>query len=154
MIPQEKINLIREKCIVANRDITKLEFGCEVVAESSLVKNSYWHAVLIAPNMGIGHWTCRAWQDAFPNIEKLQTFKEKNFKQILGRPIRLADVIHTIMCNHETDNINLFADIGEIEFDDIWRKKTAKWNLLKDDLRLQSEETRSFLAGLLADKKK
>lgn len=142
------LDIVREACVKANPQIMEMAFGCEVQGIGALGGFMKWRYAGKLSASGMEAWSLISQTGSKENAEKVIGNDELKY-EILGRPIRLADVIHTIMCNHESDNIRLFSDIGEVEFDDGLRKKTAKWNLLKDDLRNQSEPTLSFLVGLL-----
>lgn len=80
-----------------------------------------------------------------PDHKTIYSFGENAGFEILGRPIRLADVLHMIQMYGVPAGLgywNVIADItGKSPF--------LSWNFLKDDLREQSEETLSFLAELL-----
>jgi hypothetical protein len=67
-----------------------------------------------------------------------------------SRPIRLADVLLAI---EEKDNdvrdVKIYLHQAFHEVGIIWGNIEACWNLRKDDLTEQSEETINFIAGLL-----
>jgi hypothetical protein len=123
-VMNKNLHFIREKCIAANPEIVELKFGCEF-------ENVKTGARFIIPTNG------------YPN---------DNHK-ILGRPIRLADVLLAI--ENANGNIEL-ATYGEPLHIGHYEKperegyySKAYWNLRADDLEKQSEETISFLYELL-----
>lgn len=65
-----------------------------------------------------------------------------------GPRITLADVLRAIGSNHESDNVRLFLDIGEVEFDDPLRKISCKWNLALP-LDEQEPEVIEFISKVL-----
>lgn len=123
MSKQKKISYIRERCIEANPSIKDLVFGCEVryYMDSSMIfctpanEDDYVTAVYTKNN----------------TLQKIEDIEDY---EIIGRPIRLADVLGTVYPD-EITNTHLAI--------------VARWNLKQDDLSLQSQETIDFLYSLL-----
>ncbi len=67
----------------------------------------------------------------------------KQIKEILGRPIRLADVLYSI--KQIKGDLEAMARLEE-QVSDLC---LTDWNLLSDDLTLQSPETVEFISKLL-----
>jgi len=110
----------------ANPSIMNLEFGCEVKGSGSIpvlqyVGKSNGQYALAYQNDG---------KDEMLIVERLGT-------EILGRPIRLADVLLAM------DDL-----MHELCLDVV-----TKWNLEKDDLTHQSPETINFLHKILVGEK-
>ena len=130
------------KCIEANPEIVELKFGCEIFRTGATKREFF-----------VGQF---ADQMSIVRIDKMGAWlptimsKPPNSQQytVVGRPIRLADVL---LAMGETDwhvgtNGRFFAwsrNLGEMI------GQPVSWNLRKDDLNEQSEETINFLASLL-----
>lgn len=158
---EQKINAIREACIKANPEIVKLEFGCEV-------KNRGCKEVLISkPCEYFSHG------DKVFGLQTTDGNREVGLDEqgyywygvsdrsvrveILGRPIRLADVL--VMTGKITEiNGKKINSIGVNRSGGIFVQESFTkppttfcfWNLLKNDLRLQSPECIDFLYNLLS----
>lgn len=141
-----KIETIREACIKANPDIVYLKRGCELILKEEH-KGGSKHTVLVDEKNGV------MWADAGMVI--IQIWGD-DIKEIIGRPIRLADVLHGIqtkIAKQWLDTSNPLETLGK------WQphlEKTGleiikKWRLLEDDLTQQSDETIDFLYNLLSD---
>lgn len=152
MTKQEQIKFIREKCIEANPDIKKLEFGCHI-------DNVLWYKTEKDKEEGTVDWKetgmdskqgvivkdlrsefLPMWVDYGEQLEfQIQHDDIVSF-EIIGRDIRLADVL-------------LVADnAGKGKLDAVRNNILSvydKWNLLKDNLNDQSDETIEFIYNLL-----
>lgn len=116
----DKLKLIREKCIAANPEIVE-------TPKSNLV---------VVALLGIIESNIRDTGQAH-----LAEMKLGELLEILGRPIRLADVLLAIKTQWEKrDPDAMYHDII---------KTVSIWRLSTDDLEKQSEETINFLAELL-----
>lgn len=129
------LKIIKDACIKANPNILKLEFGCFVQdkATEEILPVAMPHswargvAVVMTKNELI-HW-------------------EGDDYRILGRPIRLADVLFTLsQIGNVTRGANYLVNIVQ-SGDDVWID--VRWNLRDDILDHQSPETIQFLAELL-----
>lgn len=118
---QEKISYIRQKAIEANPSILDLVFGCEGEDVN-----------------GIWRMAHHNWEAKEPGKDWFSIFPPE---KIIGRPIRLADVLN--LPDSFTDK---YSNKENKEL--LW-KLCANWNLLQDDLTLQSQETIDFLYSLL-----
>lgn len=134
----EKLQFIREKCTAANPEILRLKFGCFVVAKGELRMITQeciggFKALTIIEDEGDMVY-------AYP-----ETFYQKDEMRIVGRPIRLADVLLALRA---AGTLNFKVIVKK---DSIWEDHGIKelWNLRADDLEQQSEETISFLYELL-----
>lgn len=133
MTNQEQLQKIREKCIESNPEIVELKFGCELKHNSTkniwkaTGKHSWSDGVaIVLTDKGIVQW-------------------EKDTYEIIGRPIRLVDVLLAIK---SIDYVIMFDGTFLDKYD---LETGAKWNLLKDNLTLQNEETIRFIYELLHD---
>lgn len=70
-------------------------------------------------------------------------------EEIIGRPIRLADVLFAIG-RSEYPYLFQVSSLGAISCNGRVPIQPDYWDLRKDDLTAQSDETLSFLASLLA----
>jgi hypothetical protein len=133
-----KLKIIREKCVVANPEIVELKPGCEVMVGDKNPK-PLRHTIYEVNLEGIYFAYLNR---PFPADLEANDFYDCEFAgetkgvQILGRPIRLADVLLTLhqfrgSFNHDIDMV-----------------ERSRWNLRADDLEKQSEETINFLAVL------
>jgi len=131
MTTQEKIEAIQAKCIEANPEIVELKFGCEVIIETRGIKLIcvVWRVVNALDGNGV------------ESIKLLHTEQsvidwDRRAMEIIGRSIRLADVLLATQKEQR-----LFLDNSSVY--------RGYWNLHKDDLTQQSEETIDFIVGLL-----
>lgn len=124
---------IREACIKANPEIVELKFGCEVRLKVRGDQGVIIEALRIPSNgpRGFVYWN--------KDMGEVRVLFADDF-EILGRPIRLADVLLAIdtqgKSHHEVNGDECFLCSG-------------LWNLRQDDLSLQSEETLNFIASTL-----
>lgn len=144
-------DFIKRKCCEANPSIMELKFGCRVKFQqedcpeqtgtiicrgNDDISNSYF-----AIDAGI------VIDEEGKTMENIGHLHKTNFKEILGRPITLADVLLAI---NEKDGIyaccggGSFVLIGNGEIIDT----VCYWNLLTD-LHGQSDETKELLAKIL-----
>lgn len=128
------LQTIRQACIKANPSILDLVFGCKVRLKDGSCET-------------ITKW---AQHDRFPVFLVLGNgieYIESEIEEILGRSIRLTDVLLAI----KAYKIKLDFDTRSQPFLFItdWKEKTVIWNLLKDNLEDQSEETLEFISNLL-----
>lgn len=127
---QNNIKRIKRACIKANPKIMELNFGCEIVFED------------------ITYIVCNVISRKEIEIFNVETHKvrvfdpdflKKKSDDIIGRPIRLADVLLALVAIPRDSSIK---DSPE------WYAVTH-WVLEDDDLLLQSSETVAFIAELL-----
>lgn len=137
MTRQQKLDVIRQKCIEANPEIVELKFGSLFLGRASS-------------------------RDSFDSVFYFENWKEKNktirclgplgnqyvwdieYIKIIGRPIRLADVLFAFT-KHKTDSLACFVATDLI----LIRKSKIYWKLLKDDLTLQSDGCIDFVYKLI-----
>lgn len=139
---EEKLKTIRDACVAINQDIMRLDIGCNVLIFGAKkrkvcdVKNYTDKGVYIVV-------------DRYGNTE----FSPNEY-EILGRDIRLADVLLVVHGNKEyvdvvIDSRGRFGDDnGALGIHD----KGVMWNLLKDNLEEQSDETIDFIYHLIENK--
>lgn len=151
----KNLEIVREACIKANPEIMELGFGCGVKYGEGIFK----HYTLYCGTLSDDKVVLYMWNIGEPirvSKDQLETFGE-----ILGRPIRLADVLKTV--GKKTNNAwavesRLGALLewgsngdGVMAFYEPAGKDRPCWNLNKDDLSLQTDETLQFLATLLTN---
>lgn len=132
---QSNLEKIREKCIEANPSIMELKFGCET-------------------DYGVitGIDGVRLKLDCTERyVSKGQV--ERGVAKIIGRPIRLADVLLAV---DEIESGYSIGTDGRFQYLDVdgnleWCTKpyAVSWNLKDNNLENQSEETLQFIADLL-----
>lgn len=152
---EELLALIRQKCIEANPEIIELKFGCVVKLP---IKSNFSNVV--AKKFGSIFWKYddnkfrfvgeRGWLD----VNLFQEHRDKF--QIIGRPIRLADVLLAIddWPQHHNPILWWTKVEGLLGIRDAGMKELlfficTNWNLRKDNLNDQSDECVSFIAELL-----
>jgi len=120
--------------------VMELSFGCEVIALDDCDVD--W-------NMRVGDTDV---------IDKNNQIKFGNawfdIKEILGKPITLAVVLLAIIKNDGLPATFSEAEKGEIGndwSDMMFRFRDMNWNLSKDNFNDQSEETKTFIGGLLGN---
>jgi hypothetical protein len=130
MTKDDQINFIREKCIEANRDIVELKVGCEVDRGADIEKIKEYVVGYFGTTIALVRD-----HKALGTFLPFEVSKDlASSWTILGRPIRLADVL-LAFCEIDKE-----SDYIEI---------VRTWNLRADDLREQSEEKIKFLYNLL-----
>lgn len=141
---------IRQACIKANSEIVELKFGCEFRYFEGL--NRYGHRR--TPTV---KYLCLNTQDEIvaylvsPANTRLE-IKKDDIEEILGRPIRLADVLLAISKADENNHNKIWMKSdGRIvaNFETKSLKSVVDWDLLKDDLTQQSETTIDFIHSIL-----
>lgn len=143
---EQNIETIRKACIAANPEIVELKLGCEVIATHSEI--GVWRGLLGHPKRTGNAWQCGEKQPQ----EMMGTIfiHRVNIREIIGRPIRCADVLNVILeesrykLPHELDGLTRHQWRNER-----WIEVLYEWNLPKDNLTDQSDETLAFLASLL-----
>lgn len=143
MTHKENLAYVREKCIEANPEIVELKFGCEI--------NMYG-----APRVIVGSWAeDEEWltvhkTDGGPQRLTKEMLRYSSHTKIVGRPIRLADVLLALHELPRTQNVAINTLVGTSMNSDFTKFDLAKtWDLRQDDLGKQSEETVAFLRSLL-----
>jgi len=133
--------------------VMELEFGCEVKLKhtSRKVRNA---KVLV--HTGDGRFQIQERIDTSINEEEYKkdygrceiAYYEKDSFEILGKPITLAVVIMAINQKYiESNNVWFVYDLRQTQLSGI-----EKWNLSKDNFNDQTEETKTFIGGLLGIK--
>lgn len=146
MTREEQIKSIREKCVAANPQIVELKFGCSLVRKDADIG---WNAVVTnSPRYrggtGYEYFSSDHWNQIQQSTEQITDEYE-----IIGRPIRLADVLlamndHApLACSHSGGFLK-----GGREWK--YREPVVRWNLRADDLEQQSDECIEFIHSLLS----
>lgn len=137
---EARIHLIREKSIAANPEIVEEKLGCRIWQDGKVY-------VLAIPVEEQGEIEPMGKDSEGEDIWYMPGTR------VLGRPIRLADVL-LVIGSRGVDAMPdvLVSDTGLIVTHNADRKLNNKglhWNLRADDLEKQSEETINFLYELL-----
>ena len=152
-----KLETIREKCIEANPSIKDLVFGCEIEnvifykdakkKEPDWMRRNELRGTVIKD---LRSDFLPMWVDYGDQLEfEISPHDYVSF-DIIGRPIRLADVLLAI--RKVKGSAYDFAELLGLDWDSdgiIEEYRDSIWNLLKDDLTQQSDETIDFLYELL-----
>lgn len=140
---QEKINKIRQYCIEANSSIKDLVFGC-------IIRDMETDRELIF----LGLDDDQRIRACCPVDQYSTTWIGDECCAIIGRSIRLTDVLMVIRQKEENIFITSNGEFGELhmESEEFTMKPIPSWNLLKDDLTLQSEKTLDFIITLIEEK--
>lgn len=165
MNKQGEIETIRQACIKANPEIMELKFGCRILAGGLLSDTGF----IIRPYTEFGNEKENKYLYWNDSINEARILREKDF-EILGREIRLADVLLALdkkfgMKYGEIRSVGISNGIfkwcklrngADEAFENlVWSERWGKngkmyfWDLLHDNLELQSKETINFLAELL-----
>lgn len=141
MTTQEQIQFIRQKAIEANPEILKLEFGCAFrLHNKKFYVARYLEDVETLVDENNIHWT-------------LTQLKQLQFAEIIGRDIRLADVLFTIEKTGKDIEVSLYQNTCHIGRYSEGKKEGyysyCLYDLLKDRLEDQSPETIEFIYNLL-----
>lgn len=139
---ENEIKFIREVCIKANPEIVELKFGCQL-----FIQNYYISVTFIVDKSG---WVVTE-KTQYPleylgssGGENLINFGKEHIQEIIGRSIRISDVLLAIGEANKPMTVNVLGYMKE------WtHQKDATWDLKQDDLSLQSKETIEFLYELL-----
>lgn len=173
MTHQEKLKRIKEKCAEANQEIMELKFGCEIEMLFGPSYDPDYGIAIILAECGVcsKHKRCDGEKDTCDmdtgfmclkgsDEDGWCTFEVKSTDKykILGRPIRLADVLLAINQANDTNQYSGIGNNGHFTTDfgekTAWsgdgnNQKAIMWNLRADDLEKQSEEMIEFLYQLL-----
>lgn len=125
----------------ANPEIMELKFGCEITLKSSFDRETVQHKMVL--QMSGEHVF-------FDNFSQIGKIRSRDIVEIIGRPIRLADVLLALRGKNyqkmfPVEDFGIRADCPAI-----WR---SIWNLKDDNLDNQPEETKQFLCDLLVREK-
>lgn len=139
------LQTVREAVIKAVPEIVSLQFGCAIEhsdERATIIRLYENHPFMFSAVI--------ARTDGYPkNADGLP----KDEVTVIGRPIRLADVLLAV--GEAAREVSYFVD-SDGNFHEWFAPKgrldlrtIAHWNLREDDLSKQSEETIEFLASLL-----
>lgn len=141
-LSQSQYSELKNKIVEAVPEIMELKFGCE--------------AVFIPDNGGASANAIIAWiqDDNFVTDNVLVDSGEYTLHKIIGRPIRLADVLRALQeAPYEKDYPFIELNptyYGKDEMRISYKRDGAcLWDLSKDSLDDQSDETKQFLYDLL-----
>lgn len=148
MTRTDHIAAIRTACIKANPEITSMKFACEVrVLEDQHFHYYMYRAPFVATvvEYGVEYLGQRdeTWSMyAVKNHDIIHLAITKY--EVIGRPIRLADVLLAI-----EERVNTFMNFDFIGNWPDAQELVCKWSLRTDDLEQQSDEMVAFVASLL-----
>jgi hypothetical protein len=168
----KNLEAVRAAIIKAVPEIVELKFGCEIVIdfgewENVIVLSECMKCSKHKTNKGCEGFERRSGDNCHDvgNMEEavdvyggeeMEGFwnlvvEKKRIKEIVGRPIRLADVLLAVQFYDLPDGYMFFNANwrGNVELSGLAGQKFTPWNLRNDDLSQQSEECIEFLARLL-----
>jgi hypothetical protein len=138
MIRQEKIEYIRQKCIEANQEIVKRRE--RFVFTDSFLENEKRRFLqlgglqsaggIVLSKKGVLYYVLK-------DVNKSLSWYNEQDIIIVGRPIRLADVIHAV------DMVSMKRQRG------MCLQICEAWKMANDDLTEQSEEAIDLIHGIL-----
>jgi hypothetical protein len=138
---KDKIEAIKKVVVEANPSILNLDFGCEIQDETGFIDT----VVRVFPKSPDGEIVVKTLTFLGPG-DGVYISKCK----ILGRPIRLADVMAAVAKTGKIIRyMSLCADDRTPICLSTKENEGIVWNLLKDDLREQTPETIDFLHSIL-----
>lgn len=131
-----QIKFIREKCIEANGEIVELKKGC-------VIKDFFkFYGTII--NVEKYHEESNCYDVAFKTPElHIDRSPAKDHWEIIGRPIRLADVL-LVLFESPASKLLKIKTIQQL-----YQSIGLHWVLTKDNLEDQSDETIAFIFNLL-----
>jgi len=134
MTPQ-KLEELKNKIQEANPEIMELKFGCEVEGFNSI------RGIIVRINLYVNESNTYSifWED-----DTLTMQSSIGITKILGRPIRLADVLLAIL--GPFDKPRLSAGWQGLE---AFMTPYIHWNLRDDNLNNQSPQTQEFIFNLI-----
>ena len=134
------IEKIREAVIKANPEIVKLKFGCVVIFAGHKM-------VLGVDKYDIVTYVCRREGEQY---ESGGDFHINRIEEIIGRPIRLSDVLLAMEKANPSRQLLMSFTGRFYEYSSkIPLCQECSWNLKDDNLENQSEELKKFVADLL-----
>lgn len=135
------IDKLKQVIQAANPEIMELKFGCEVIVNNKIQTIGSFEEMSQGLRLSSGNLTS----------ERML----RRGSKILGRPIRLSDVLVAIR-KHDEKQVYAVDSMGNFIFfcghDMPWRfcdLHNAKWDLQNDNLDHQSGECKKFLCDLL-----
>jgi len=152
------LEIIRQACIKANPEINELKFGCELIDKNNQKAHIHGTDLVFASN-GDFEFYFISYDETVDKImlwdgengiyekEHYQKDYEVDF-EVLGRPIRLSDVLLAIYKKDNANKTNVYLE-SDGQFVINGNFATKYWDLKNDNLELQSENTIKFLANLL-----
>lgn len=162
----ENYEKLKEVIQKANPEIMELKFGCEVIAPKGSVFIIIGRRLEGSKKLG-GHTSVQRkyrtpgtviaiqkdyFEAKLDRSQYVQTFLPQQIK-ILGRPIRLADVLLAMRGRIKIENGLEMMDVkGTYAFSDAQTSLIRPWNLKDDNLDNQSPECKEFLIKLLVNK--
>jgi len=171
---KNSLEIIRQACITANPIILELKFGCEVELEEEYE----YECGIFDKNFiflsEIGGGRIADTDDCFDytlwlssKYGQVFSLNEKPDWKIIGRKIGIADVLLALnekydeYITYSCSNSGNFSKDTFFEGQDLngyvekYTQQPTKyfWDLLNDDINLQSKSTQDFIAGLLGEEK-
>lgn len=161
---EHNIQFIREVCIKDNPSILDLVFGCEVsVHAPQYGESNESGSSEYSPEVNIRGFVTH---DEYLEVNRdrvgdilvkhiVEGYLSEDYEglscHIIGRPIRLADVLFT--CEEyffSLTNAQINEENHLLFFDRVGNAVAQSWNLLEDNLEKHSKETREFIYNLLS----
>ena len=147
------IDKLKQVIQKANPEIMELKFGCEILRYKEEPKDRKYKVIT---DIGFAANKEKVWINSVPfgsmslptEILKSELADKTGDWIILGRPLRLADVLMAIKKAINNDDIGHSDGYGYI-LDLCYREGRESWDLKDNNLDNQSKECKEFLANLL-----
>lgn len=147
-----KTEEIRKACIKANDEIVELKFGCVVEVKNELPDKAIYISEA-SGNCGQIHFNPSTTYFLKHEIEG--SIEVSKIGKIIGRPLHLEDIMLAVkeLAYKDVKGFKIrWTPFGEVKtWKDDCPEILKRWNL-KKSFENQSEETKSFIHGLLYEK--
>lgn len=153
MTIQQKRDFIRQKAIACNPEIVELKFGCRLHHPDYRTAHIYdvsptghGNGKKFFTDLGHGFYD----ETIKDGHIRRNSLDEPDMWKIIGRPVRLADVLNALMhtehtvCIASNERFELFNKAKNE-----WEQQFKTWYLVQDNLESQSEPTIDFIYSLL-----
>lgn len=142
------IQIIKDACVKANTNILKLGFGCEALYHDEKTIMKWVH---YGPDFNnFDGPDCHVFIKPDGTKLLLSNSDVLTYK-ILGHPIRLSDILHTLGTVKPEAMIATNTSNGVV-IDERLSQLLTLYNFLNDTLEGQSEECLKFISELLSEK--
>jgi hypothetical protein len=145
----ENYDKLKSVIQAANPEIMELKFGCDFIHKPSM--NTLMFCVT---HKNTGATVAYSYIDQETWLDDFQ-FENPEEIEIIGRPVRLADVLLALSQNNKATDLRLFDNRSEglfsIKPELLYMRhgEVGQWNLKDDNLDHQSDKTKQFLINLL-----
>lgn len=132
------LEIVREACVKASPAILALEFGCRIKCRVGKSKTVFENEFYVGEPI----FALQEGERPYFRNHLAMRIPKESIVEIIGRPIRLADVLVAI----SDPRLIITSHRGEFRWEGV---ESAYWDLKNDDLEKQSPECIDFLTSLL-----